>query len=87
MAVYFPSTTFDLDAIALPMSKADRLKMEHFIEAAIALLDLADGDVDLEDDELNDDPIDAFGEALGYSEAGLCYGVDQSLGPIGCQAK
>lgn len=78
MAAHFPSTLFETQTMTLPLSRSQRLEMEHAIEVAIALLDHADGDCDLEDDELHDDHVDIFGEALDYREDALSYGVDQT---------
>ena len=82
MAVHFPSTLFEARTMSLPLSRSQRLEMEHAIEAAIAVLDHLDGDSDLEDDELNDDPLDQ-GEHEQFNEVALVYGLDQSTGPLG----
>ena len=85
MATYFPTILFAPDAIRLPLSRSARREMEQAIEAAIAFLDQMDGDPDLEDDELNDDPLDR-GEYVDFNEEVLVYGFDQSTGPINCAA-
>lgn len=83
MAIHFPITLFELDTIQLPLSPGKRLEMEQAIEVAITLLDQDDGDFDLEDDELGDDPLDALGEDPRFAETALVYGIDQSRGPSG----
>lgn len=54
---------------------------------AIALLDAADGEIDLEDDDPSGDPLDEHGEHPTDTAQVLLptrprYGVDQSKGPI-----
>ena len=85
MAVYFPTTLFEARTMTLPLSRSERLIMEHAIEVAIALLDRADGDCDLEDDELHDDALDSLGEAVDHEEEIPTYGLDQSM-PLGFRA-
>ncbi|WP_419828187.1 hypothetical protein [Sphingomonas sp.] len=65
---------------------ANRAEIEAEVERLIALLDMADGDCDLEDDDPAGDPLDIEGEAP--SDVGTAvmatrpiYGVDQSHGP------
>lgn len=82
MAVHIPSTLFEAPTMSLPLSRSQRLEMEFAIEVAIALLDRADGDPDLEDDELGDDDTDIRGEDPRFSEEALAYGIDQSKGPL-----
>jgi len=66
---------------------ANREAIENEIERLIALLDMCDGDPDLEDDDPAGDTLDEHGEAVGHHGQGLLptlprYGLDQSLGPI-----
>ncbi|MCW6529730.1 hypothetical protein NED98_05680 [Sphingomonas sp. MMSM20] len=66
---------------------ANRRAIEDEIERLIGLLDLVDGDCDLEDDDPAGDPLDEHGEAPSHDGYELVatrpvYGLDQSLGPI-----
>lgn len=75
MATDVRSTLFDHRTMTLPLSRTQRLEMEQAIEAAIALLDRADGDPDLEEEP------DAFGELCNYHPVRPQYAVDQTRGP------
>ncbi len=71
---------------ALTITRARRREIEAEIERLIALLDTADGDPDLEDDDPAGDPLDR-GEAEDWRPDGFVlprpiYAVDQSAGPI-----
>ena len=81
MAALMPSTAFMPRTITLGLSRIDRKAIEQQIEALIALLDTIDGDPDLEEDELNGDPLD-LGEAVECYDVLPRYAVDQSAGPI-----
>ena len=72
----------DLHARIAPTSRA---AIEAEIERLIALLDLADGDCDLEEDDaaggnVEDEP--QMGVGQDYYRMPPCYGIDQSKGPI-----
>lgn len=81
MAVNIPSTAFLPRTISLGLSALDRCVIERQIEDLIALLDQIDGDCDLEDDELHDDPLD-LGEPREFAMMLPVYGTDQSRGPV-----
>ncbi|WP_043146437.1 hypothetical protein, partial [Sphingobium xenophagum] len=80
-AVMIPSTAFRPRTIALGLTSTDRKAVERQIEELIELLDTLDGDPDLEEDELHEDPCD-LGEPTGYAEILPRYGADQSKGPV-----
>lgn len=66
---------------------ANREQIEDEIERLIGLLDLHDGDCDLEDDDPAGDPIEIHGEAPADNGNDLMpilplYALDQSGGPI-----
>ena len=87
-----------MPAIALILSRFDRVQLGSFVEIAIELMDVAQGDTDLEpevieqDDEpeIDDEPeLDDHGggnvEDEGELENGIvhaAYGIDQSTGPL-----
>ena len=84
MAIHHPSTAFIPRTINLGINSFDRYAIECQIEELIALLDLVDGDPDLEDDDPSGDPLDrgempCDGELLAMKPV---YGDDQTLGPI-----
>lgn len=81
MAVNYPSTAFRPRTIALGLTALDRKAVERQIEELIELLDTLDGDPDLEEDELHEDPLD-LGEATNIMETVPIYGLDQSAGPL-----
>ena len=71
--------------LTLGLSYADRSASEDEIERLVDMLDMFDGDCDLEDDR-EDDPLDR-GECPGAEGVELMatlpiYGVDQTLGPV-----
>jgi hypothetical protein len=80
MAKTFPSTVFKARTMTLPLSREQRLEMEQAIEDAIALLDAADGDDDLELDDSDMEP-DDFPEET-HTEEVLVYGMDQTKPPF-----
>jgi hypothetical protein len=70
---------------------ANRVEIENEIERLIALLDLADGDWDAEDDDPAGDPLDERGEEPASCGRELLtmmpiYGSDQTRGPINKEA-
>ena len=87
-----------MPAVALILSRFDRAQLGSFVEIAIELMDVAQGDTDLEpevteqDDEpeIDDEPeLDDHGggnvEDEGEPENGILhsgYGIDQSTGPL-----
>ena len=87
-----------MPAVALILSRFDRAQLGSFVEIAIELMDVAQGDTDLEleiteqDDEpeIDDEPeLDDHGggnvEDEGEPENGVvhpAYGIDQSSGPL-----
>ena len=87
-----------MPAVALILSRFDRAQLGSFVEIAIELMDVAQGDTDLEpevteqDDEpeIDDEPeLDDHGggnvEDEGEPESGVvhpAYGIDQSTGPL-----
>ena len=87
-----------MPAVALILSRFDRAQLGSFVEIAIELMDVAQGDTDLEpevieqDDEpeIDDEPeLDDHGggnvEDEGEFENGIvhaAYGIDQSAGPL-----
>ena len=96
MATYTPTTGAPSGApsIPLPVSlrailrvpAASRDTLECIIEQALDVLDLYDGNPDLEDDDPAGDPLDEYGEAATDSGTEMLplaptYAVDQSLGP------
>ena len=81
MAALIPSTAFVPRTITLGLTRHDRKAIERQIEALIALLDAIDGDPDLEDDELHDDPLDV-GEEVDFYAMLPRYALDQTEGPI-----
>lgn len=81
MAVNYPSTAFRPRTIALGLTVLDRKAVERQIEELIELLDTLDGDPDLEEDELHEDPLD-LGEAENLYDTVPIYGLDQSRGPL-----
>lgn len=68
--------------ITLGLTSLDRKAIEQHIEELVTLLDELDGDPDLEDDELHEDPLD-LGESARDVGPPLKYGIDQSKGYIG----
>ena len=63
----------------------NRAAIEAEIDRLINLLDLADGDCELEDDDpaggnVEDEP--QMGAGQDYYRMPPCYGIDQSKGPI-----
>ena len=90
-----------MPAVALILSRFDRAQLGSFVEIAIELMDVAQGDTDLEpevteqDDEpeIDDEPeLDDHGggnvEDEGEPENGIlhhAYGIDQSTGPLPIQ--
>ena len=90
-----------MPAVALILSRFDRAQLGSFVEIAIELMDVAQGDTDLEpettgqDDEpeIDDEPeLDDHGggnvEDEGEPENGILhpgYGIDQSTGPLPIQ--
>ncbi len=68
--------------IKLGLTSLDRKAIEDQIEELVSLLDAIDGDPDIEDDELHDDPLD-LGESTKDVGPPLRYGIDQSKGYIG----
>lgn len=81
MAVMIPSTAFRPRTISLGLTALDRKAVERQIEELIELLDTLDGDPDLEEDELHEDPLD-LGEPDNFMETPPIYGLDQSKGPV-----
>lgn len=91
MAIHAPITGAPLRARAIngiepQFALANRKAIEREIERLITLLDAADGDCDLEDDDPAGDTLD-LGEAPDPAGNELLsilpvYGIDQSLGPI-----
>ena len=71
-------------AIMRIMSQMDRTKLEGFIECAIALLDVTDGDADAEDDGDAQDHNCAEDELIGYNLIGGGPGCNIS-DPGGCE--
>ena len=87
-----------MPAVALILSRFDRAQLGSFVEIAIELMDVAQGDTDLEpevteqDDEpeIDDEPeLDDHGggnvEDEGEPENGIvlpAYGINQSTGPL-----
>lgn len=70
----------------IKLDRATRQAIESEVDRLIAILDGADGDCDLEDDDPAGDPLD-LGEAEDWRPEGCDlpkprYGVDQSAGPI-----
>ncbi len=66
---------------------ANRRIIANEIERLIALLDLADGDCDVEDDDPAGDGLDERGECLTDDGSEMLrtfplYGLDQSAGPV-----
>jgi hypothetical protein len=85
MAVMIPSTAFRPRTISLGLTALDRKAVERQIEELIELLDTLDGDPDLEEDELHEDPLDV-GEEDTFMEALPIYSLDQSKGPVNKRA-
>lgn len=83
MAVMVPSTAFLPRTIHLGVMPTDRKAIEAQIEALIDMLDLIDGDPDLEPDYEDYDACDR-GEPLQHVKDLPRYGIDQSKGPINC---
>jgi len=90
--IQHPSTAPAIAATRL-LASYDRHKLEAFIEIAIGLLDMIDGDPDLEDDDASEDDDPAGGNVEderqeeewrpeGISMPKPIYGVDQSAGPV-----
>jgi len=76
--------THNLPAILRILTRYDRPKMEGFIAVAIDLLDMLDGDPDIEDDDPGGTDLDR-GEAAAESRILPTlpeYGIDQTAGPI-----
>ena len=93
MSIHVPIPVAPHCAAALPQNVEaalrllSRRKLETLIEAAIALLDAADGDTDLEDDDPAGDYLDERGEAPTDNGAKLLpmlprYGRNQTRGPL-----
>ncbi len=90
-----PGASPPMPAVARILSRHDRDKLSAFITVAIDLLDVLDGDADLEDSdedrcEAGDDgcgPHLHYGihwgasDDEGYTE--VAYGIDQTKGPLG----
>ena len=84
-----------MPAVALILSRFDRAQLGSFVEIAIELMDVAQGDTDLEPEvtEQDDEPeLDDHGggnvEDEGEPENGIlhrAYGIDQSTGPLPIQ--
>lgn len=85
MAVMVPSTAFLPRTIHLGVMPTDRKAIEAQIEALIDMLDLIDGDPDLEPDYEDYDPCD-LGEPDQHLETLPQYGEDQSAGPTNFDA-
>lgn len=69
------------------LTREDRRIVARHIESLIALLDEADGDCDLEDDDPAGDHLDSYGEPHSDDGARIsalrpAYGIDQRRGPI-----
>ena len=87
-----------MPAVALILSRFDRAQLGSFVEIAIELMDVAQGDTDLEpeateqddDPEIDDEPeLDDHGggnvEDEGEPENGVVHaghGIDHSTGPL-----
>ncbi|ALR19027.1 hypothetical protein ATN00_00545 [Sphingobium baderi] len=74
-----------MPAVARILSRYDRERLEGFVAIAIDLMDLMDGDPDLEDDDpaggnVEDERQMAEGE--DYYRLPPRYGIDQTKGPI-----
>lgn len=88
MAIHAPITGANTRAhISWPLSRGLRLEIEREVERLIALLDAADGDCDLEDDDPSGDPLDLVGEASSDDGRGLLltrpvWALDQTEGPV-----
>lgn len=88
MAMHAPIMGAPLRAPTLGLlSSSDRAAIEQTVEQLIALLDTADGDPDLEDDDPAGDPLDERGEAPSDNGTDLLpvlprYGDDQTAGPV-----
>ena len=68
-------------AVSRVLANFDRAQLEGFIAIAIDLLDFADGDPDLEDDDAHEED-DPPGSRYRIATTLPRYGVDQSRGPI-----
>lgn len=77
-----PGSIFEPRTITLGLTSFDRRAIEQHIEELVSLLDEIDGDADLEDDELHDDPLD-LGEDQKVEGRQVIYGIDQTSGYIG----
>lgn len=77
-----PDGIFEPRTITLGLTSFDRRAIEQHIEELVSLLDEFDGDPDVEDDELHDDPLD-LGEDQSKEGRPVIYGIDQSSGYIG----
>lgn len=92
MAIHAPITGATTRAsISWPMSREQRLEIEREVEHLIALLDAADGDCDLEDDDPSGDPLDIGGEASSDDGRGLLptrpiWALNQLGGPSNYRA-
>lgn len=91
MAIYAPITGAHTCApISTVLDQAARLQIEEEVERLLALLDAADGDCDLEDDDPSGDPLDLVGEASSDDGRGLLltppvWALDQTEGPVNHQ--
>lgn len=69
-AIHQPSAAFSMPAVARILSQFERAQLAGFIEVALGLLDIADGDPDLEDSEATNPLVDATGRFRGYVPEG-----------------
>ena len=78
--VSFPNASTPVERI---LGRFDRAQLEGFISVAIDLLDMADGDPDIEDDDPSGTPLDqGEGDEATIVATKPIYGPDQSTGPI-----
>lgn len=71
--VTFPNQVPPMPAVARILSRYDRAKLEAFVSVAIDLLDVLDGDPDLEEEEReDDDPAEADDEPEEDDHSGQC---------------
>ncbi|SCW36799.1 hypothetical protein SAMN02927924_00229 [Sphingobium faniae] len=89
--VTLPNCLPSMPAVARILSRYDRERLEGFVAIAIDLMDLMDGDPDLEDGDADEDDDPAGGNvederqmAAGqdYYRLPPRYGIDQTKGPI-----
>lgn len=69
------------------LARGQRQEIQRAIDLLIAVLDAADGDCDLEDDDPAGGAVEDCGEVEDWRPDGIkllkpVYGIDQSLGPI-----